>query len=185
MKLTFSDKTYLNQNADIPENQKLTDANVNEIKNVVNSNDDNVGNLNNLNTTNKDNVVNAINEVNTQINNMRLVTLYENANGSYSDIILSESLTNYDYLIIDYITNDGKDYQNSQIVTCEENKMPCLSYWFADGNLLNIKMKIVKLSSNKILNVSNKYSDTQVAPVISSTNINHIAITRVRGLKKQ
>ena len=40
MKITFSDKTYLNQNAEIPENQKLTDANVNEMKNVVNSNDD-------------------------------------------------------------------------------------------------------------------------------------------------
>ena len=69
------------------------------------------------------------------------------------------------------------------MVTCEENKMPCLSYWFTDGNLLNIKMKIVKLSSNKILNINNKYSDTQLAPVISLASVNHIAITRVRGLK--
>lgn len=74
MKLTFSDKTYLNQNAEIPENQKLTDANVNEIKNVVNSNDDDtnknttsIGNLNNLNTTKKNNLVEALNEVNNPI----------------------------------------------------------------------------------------------------------------------
>lgn len=74
MKITFSNKTYLNQNADIPENQKLTDANVNEIKNVVNSNDNDtnqnttsIGNLNNLNTTNKNNLVEALNEVNNPI----------------------------------------------------------------------------------------------------------------------
>lgn len=74
MKITFSDKTYLNQNADIPENQKMTDANVNEIKNVVNSNDNDtnqnttsIGNLNNLNTTNKSDLVSAINEVNNPI----------------------------------------------------------------------------------------------------------------------
>ena len=43
MKITFSDKTYLNQNATIPDNQTVTNDNINEIKNVVNTNDTNVG----------------------------------------------------------------------------------------------------------------------------------------------
>lgn len=181
-KINFVNKVAVNENTNIPDVNKCKASDLNEIKEVVNQNDDNVGNPANLNTTSK-NVVGAINELDGKIKKIKLVNLYENANGSYSDITLSEKITNYDYLIIDYITNDGKDYQNSQMVTCEENKMPCLSYWFTDGNLLNIKMKIVKLSSNKILNINNKYSDTQLAPVISLASVNHIAITRVRGLK--
>lgn len=62
MKITFSNKTYLNQNANIPDNQKVTDDNINEIKNVVNTNDTNVGDTSTLKTTSK-NVVGAINEV--------------------------------------------------------------------------------------------------------------------------
>lgn len=62
MKITFSNKTYLNQNANIPENQKITDDNINEIKSVVNTNDTNVGDTSTLKTTSK-NVVGAINEV--------------------------------------------------------------------------------------------------------------------------
>jgi hypothetical protein len=62
MKITFSDKTYLNQNANIPDNQKVTNDNINEIKNVVNTNDTNVGDTSTLKTTSK-NVVGAINEV--------------------------------------------------------------------------------------------------------------------------
>ena len=181
-KINFVNKVAVNENTNIPDVNKCKASDLNEIKEVVNQNDDNVGNPANLSTTSK-NVVGAINELDGRIKKIKLVNLYENANGSYSDITLSEKITNFDYLIIDYITNDGKDYQNSQMVTCEENKMPCLSYWFTDGNLLNIKMKIVKLSSNKILNINNKYSDTQLAPVISLASVNHIAITRVRGLK--
>lgn len=181
-KINFVNKVAVNENTNIPDVNKCKASDLNEIKEVVNQNNENVGNPANLSTTSK-NVVGAINELDGKIKKIKLVNLYENANGSYSDITLSEKITNYDYLIIDYITNDGKDYQNSQMVTCEENKMPCLSYWFTDGNLLNIKMKIVKLSSKKILNINNKYSDTQLAPVISLASVNHIAITRVRGLK--
>lgn len=39
-KITFNDKSYINENADIPEVNKITDANINEIKSVVNSNYD-------------------------------------------------------------------------------------------------------------------------------------------------
>jgi hypothetical protein len=40
MKITYNDKSYLNQNLDIPDVNKVNDTDLNEIKNVVNSNYD-------------------------------------------------------------------------------------------------------------------------------------------------
>src|SRR5574344_417882 len=39
-KITYSDKEYIYENASIPEINKITDGNMNEIKTVVNANDD-------------------------------------------------------------------------------------------------------------------------------------------------
>lgn len=63
-KITFEDKVALNVNPDIADVNKVNDSDMNEIKNVVNTNDDNAGLLSNLNTTDKSSMVNAINEVN-------------------------------------------------------------------------------------------------------------------------
>lgn len=40
MKITYSNKSYINQNADIPAANKVQDTDMNEIKTVVNTNDD-------------------------------------------------------------------------------------------------------------------------------------------------
>lgn len=70
-KITYEDKVALNVNPDIADVNKVNDSDMNEIKNVVNTNDDNttnnsnaIGNLSSLNTTDKNNLVSAINEVN-------------------------------------------------------------------------------------------------------------------------
>lgn len=70
-KITYEDKVALNVNSDIADINKVNDSDMNEIKNVVNTNDDNttnnsnaIGNLSSLNTTDKNNLVSAINEVN-------------------------------------------------------------------------------------------------------------------------
>lgn len=70
-KITFEDKVALNINSDIADVNKCNATDLNEIKEVVNTNDDNttknsnaIGNLSSLNTTNKNNLVSAINEVN-------------------------------------------------------------------------------------------------------------------------
>lgn len=67
-KITYQDKVALNVNSDIADINKCNASDLNEIKDVVNSNDDNMGLLSNLNTTNKSSVVNAINEVNNKFN---------------------------------------------------------------------------------------------------------------------
>lgn len=67
-KITYTDKAALNVNSDIADINKCNASDLNEIKNVVNTNDDNAGLLSNLNTTNKSNLVGAINEVNNKFN---------------------------------------------------------------------------------------------------------------------
>jgi hypothetical protein len=67
-KITYTDKVALNINQDIADVNKCNASDLNEIKEVVNTNDDNMGLLSNLNTTNKSSMVNAINEVNNKFN---------------------------------------------------------------------------------------------------------------------
>lgn len=75
-KITYDNKIQLNENANIPNNQKCRAVDMNEIKNIVNGNDDIVGALSDLSTSNKTSVINAINEVNskhiTYLNNTQL-----------------------------------------------------------------------------------------------------------------
>jgi hypothetical protein len=62
-KITWTNKTTLNPQPSIARENKCTDADLNEIKSVVNTNDDNVGDLTNLDTTDKSSIVNATNEL--------------------------------------------------------------------------------------------------------------------------
>ena len=67
-KITYENKVALNVNSDIADINKCNASDLNEIKNVVNTNDDIVGDLAQLNNTNKSNLVSAINEVNNKFN---------------------------------------------------------------------------------------------------------------------
>ena len=87
-KITYENKVALNVNSDIADINKVTASDLNEIKNVVNTNDDNttnnsnaIGNLSSLNTTNKSNLVSAINEVNTILGT--IIESGTNSNGTY------------------------------------------------------------------------------------------------------
>lgn len=61
--ITYANKSDINTTA-TPATNKVTSADMNEIKSVVNTNDSNVGAVANLTTTDKTSVVNAINEIN-------------------------------------------------------------------------------------------------------------------------
>ena len=67
-KITYENKVALNVNSDIADVNKCNASDLNEIKNVVNTNDDNVGLLSNLTTTDKSSAVAAINEINAKTN---------------------------------------------------------------------------------------------------------------------
>lgn len=59
----FQDKENLNTNPQLPEINKVIDSNMNELKDVANTNANNIGDLEILNTTDKSSIVNAINEL--------------------------------------------------------------------------------------------------------------------------
>ena len=65
--VTFEDKKNLNTNLDIARINKVTDEDINELKDVENTNANNVWDLTTLNTTDKTSLVNAINEVNNSV----------------------------------------------------------------------------------------------------------------------
>ena len=66
-KITYADKSAINQNTQIPDVNKVNASDMNQIKATVNANDDKVGELSSLNTTNKSSIVAAINEVNSKL----------------------------------------------------------------------------------------------------------------------
>ena len=89
-KITYEDKVALNVNPDIADVNKCNATDLNEIKEVVNTNDDNttnnsnaIGNLSNLNTTNKSNLVEALNETNTNSKNMGMYSSGETIIGTW------------------------------------------------------------------------------------------------------
>ena len=60
----FEDKQNINEKPELPRINKVIDADINELKDVANTNANNVGNLENLNTTDKESLVEAINSSN-------------------------------------------------------------------------------------------------------------------------
>lgn len=82
-KITYEDKQNLNTNESILDINKVTDNDMNEIKQVVNENDNKVGELNDLNTTEKSSIVNAINEIGTDY----IIESGSNANGYYEKYV--------------------------------------------------------------------------------------------------
>lgn len=62
-KITYANKVTLNPQPSIADENKVTDDDMNEIKDVVNTNDNNTGDLSNLATNTKSSIVEAINEL--------------------------------------------------------------------------------------------------------------------------
>ena len=107
-KITYENKVALNVNSDIADVNKCNATDLNEIKEVVNTNDDKttnnsnaIGNLSSLNTTSKNNLVSAVNEVNANANNLKPVQLYSyTGTNKQTSITLSDSYSNYKFIEI-------------------------------------------------------------------------------------
>lgn len=89
--ITFNNKTTLNSQPDIANENKVTASDMNEIKSVYNTE---IGDVSNLNTT-ATNVVDAINESIGKIS-----ILWSGSKSTTGSITLSEAYTNYDFLLV-------------------------------------------------------------------------------------
>lgn len=96
--ITYEDKSYLNQNADIPATNKVQDTDMNEIKSVVNNN----ANETNTNTNNITNILSAeiysTSEVKTNY-------LWTNNKPIYRKVITGQCTTANNWETIGSVTN--------------------------------------------------------------------------------
>lgn len=98
-KITFDDKVSLTTSA-LPRANKCTDADLNEIKQVVNANADELDE----NTTNINTILQQITNLNNKLNG---TVLFQNSNGvSSGSISLNDSIANYTRLV--FYSNDGQ-----------------------------------------------------------------------------
>lgn len=89
--ITFNNKTTLNSQPDIANENKVTASDMNEIKSVYNTE---IGDVSNLITT-ATNVVDAINESIGKIS-----ILWSGSKSTTGNVTLSEAYTNYDFLLV-------------------------------------------------------------------------------------
>lgn len=95
-KITYSNKSYLNQNPSVPSANKVEDVDMNEIKSVVNGNDTLMGDLTNLKTTDKSSIVNALNETIDNLNRSMVFSKSSNqsiATGTFSNITFQNTVS--------------------------------------------------------------------------------------------
>ena len=89
--INYTDKVFLNENSSIADINKIKDVDMNEIKTVVN---------NNASET----------DTNAQsITDLKGTTLYEDNTGTKNNIILSDSIANYNYIEV-FVRNSGNDF---------------------------------------------------------------------------
>ena len=144
MKITYENKTFINENAQIADINKVNDSDLNEIKEVVNENDTNVGDLANLSTNDKSSLVGAINE----LNNKNLKKLWENSNttSKFSPQTITLLSDNYDYLMWLYFDDVGNNYSMSR--NSLKGSGTVFNHSFA-GSVTNISRTIVRTSNTQ------------------------------------
>ncbi len=158
--ITYENKVKINDNPNIPDINKVTDADMNEIKNVVNEN------------------YQEQQEIKKNIDELKPTILYENSEGVFEDFECSEELSNYDYL---RITFTHQNMHGTTIVpTISPFVVSCVEWANSTTVQLgfasyNIDGKFIKFNNGGYLNFSN-------ASVSNQKNINQIRINKVEGL---
>lgn len=104
-KITYSTKSDINTTT-TPEVNKVTAANMNEIKSVVNSNE-------------------------TDLSNLQGTVIYTNPSGTDLNLVCSETISNFDYLQFDFM---HQDYHSSMIVPIIDSNVQIYSIGIPTGN---------------------------------------------------
>lgn len=121
--ITYDDKVYINQNENIPNINKVNDDDMNEIKSVVNNNAN-------------------------ELNNLMPTILYDNSDGSSSDITLNDNITNYKYYEIIFARN-GYGYHSLKMPTDYLTNVSLITSFFS-GNILRYYMANIDISGTSL-----------------------------------
>ena len=84
------------------------------------------------------NIENAIEETKSKV-------LFENATGILGNVTLSESVANYEYLEIHYVSDN---FSNSMTIRNPNNKQVCLFNNYCDNNKQCMYMSVYNISEN-------------------------------------
>lgn len=148
-KITYTNKETLNSQPSIATKNKVTSDDMNEIKQVVNTNYGEVGDISNLNTTNKTSIVGAINENKENIDGIKGTILWTNSNPSNSfagqQITLSENIANYDLYEVIFVEYAGNlPYGSSgRIPVTHTTNIGCIANVF-------VRRSITAINENKL-----------------------------------
>lgn len=133
-KITYSTKSDINTTA-TPEVNKVTAANMNEIKSVVNSNE-------------------------TDLSNLQGTVIYTNPSGTDLNLVCSETISNFDYLQFDFMHQGN---HMSCIAPIIDNKVQITSIGIPSNNITmqfiiqkyTINNKTLELDIEGMVNISN------------------------------
>lgn len=158
--ITYGDKSYLNQNADIPATNKVQDIDMNEIKSVVNNN---------------------ANEFNSFKQELIPTVLYENQSGSTSNITLNDNISNYTFYEITF-SRGGKGYNTVRMSTNFLTNV-CLMTSFYGGNLYRIYMTNISISGTTLTINYGRYLNVADNATLSTGEESSVLIYKVIGYK--
>lgn len=189
--ITYIDKQYLNQNADIPAINKVQDTDMNEIKSVVNNNANNIGDLTNLETSVTSSIVEAINS-----NLIKKIYLTKTSDQSitndYSKITWQTSVGD----TTDLVNNNGditiKNDCNFLIMILnlslststqfyyqmQKNGTTVKNGWTSSGWAHPFIVNVIPVQKNDVFSV-NGYSATQNNTISSSTATTSMTIITI------
>ena len=159
-KITYSTKSDINTTA-TPEVNKVTAANMNEIKSVVNSNG-------------------------TDLSNLQGTVIYTNPSGTDLNLVCSETISNFDYLQFDFM---HQDYHSSMIVPIIDSNVQIYSIGIPSNNITmqfiiqkyTINNKTLELNIEGMVNISNTAVSYQS---FTFGNQATIRVKKIIGIKK-
>lgn len=158
-KITYSTKSDINTTA-TPEVNKVTAANMNEIKSVVNSNG-------------------------TDLSNLQGTVIYTNPSGTDLNLVCSETISNFDYLQFDFM---HQDYHSSMIVPIIDSNVQIYSIGIPAGNTtMQLLVQRYTINENTLqydiegmANISNKTISWQSF----DTNLATLKVKKVIGFSR-
>ena len=110
------------------------------------------------------------------------ITLYENSSGNSGTVTLSDSITNYEYIEIFFLSSSdpapGYDHNSAKVPAINGRSAFLITGVVSSGPNANLKLKVAKMNDNTITN----YATCEAALNGNFYNYNYIAITKVVGI---